>query len=146
VQGKILTRFTSSLDQVVRRPDDLPATTHFKELGGPSISNRSLCLCPVVRRLPFSFSSAKATVGYGRGLVPISTTLTSKAATRAPATAPGTSLDLKGRGLPPYSSAVGLVHAGDERGVSITEKQSSSTSRAGNMNLFDHQWTHKRTW
>ncbi|MEX0589138.1 MAG: photosystem II manganese-stabilizing polypeptide [Cyanobium sp.] len=112
VAGKILTRFTSSLDQVY---GDLAVTESgltFKELGGIDFQPITVLL-PGGEEVPFTFSS-KELVATAEG-----TALTTSTDFDGPYLAPSyrTSnfLDPKGRGLTTgYSSAMGLVPAGDE--------------------------------
>jgi photosystem II oxygen-evolving enhancer protein 1 len=96
VAGKILTRFTSSLDQVYGDLDVTGSGLSFKELGGIDFQ-------PITVLLP------------GGEEVPLTTSTDFEGAYRAPSYRTSNFLDPKGRGLTTgYSSAVGLVPAGDE--------------------------------
>ena len=112
VAGKILTRFTSSLDQVY---GDLAVTTDglsFKELGGIDFQPITVLL-PGGEEVPFTFSSKELLASADGTSFSTSTDLKGKY--RAPSYRTSNFLDPKGRGLTTgYSSAVGLVPAGDE--------------------------------
>ncbi|MBD2422335.1 photosystem II manganese-stabilizing polypeptide [Cyanobium sp. FACHB-13342] len=112
VAGKILTRFTSSLDQVY---GDLVVTgsgLSFKELGGIDFQPITVLL-PGGEEVPFTFSS-KELVATADG-ASLTTSTDFDGSYRAPSYRTSNFLDPKGRGLTTgYSSAVGLVPAGDE--------------------------------
>jgi len=112
VAGKILTRYTSSLDQVY---GDLKVTgdkLSFKELGGMDFQAITV-LMPGGEEVPFMFSSKELLASAGGTAFSTSTDL--KGEYRAPSYRTSNFLDPKGRGLTTgYSSAVGLVPAGDE--------------------------------
>ncbi|MEB3201018.1 MAG: photosystem II manganese-stabilizing polypeptide [Synechococcaceae cyanobacterium] len=112
VQGKILTRFTSALDQVygdLKVSDD---KLTFTELGGIDFQPITVLL-PGGEEVPFTFSS-KELVAEAPG-ASLSTSTDFNGSFRAPSYRTSNFLDPKGRGLTTgYSSAVGLVPAGDE--------------------------------
>jgi len=112
VAGKILTRFTSSLDQVY---GDLSVGSEgltFKELGGIDFQPITVLL-PGGEEVPFTFSS-KELVASAAG-TSLTTSTDFAGPYRAPSYRTSNFLDPKGRGLTTgYSSAVGLVPAGDE--------------------------------
>jgi photosystem II oxygen-evolving enhancer protein 1 len=112
VAGKILTRFTSSLDQVYGDLDVTGSGLSFKELGGIDFQPITVLL-PGGEEVPFTFSS-KELVATADG-VSLTTSTDFEGAYRAPSYRTSNFLDPKGRGLTTgYSSAVGLVPAGDE--------------------------------
>ncbi len=112
VAGKILTRFTSSLDQVY---GDLAVTADglsFKELGGIDFQPITVLL-PGGEEVPFTFSSKELLATADGSALTTSTDF--EGPYRAPSYRTSNFLDPKGRGLTTgYSSAVGLVPAGDE--------------------------------
>ena len=112
VAGKILTRFTSSLDQVY---GDLAVTADglsFKELGGIDCQPITVLL-PGGEEVPFTFSSKELLATADGSALTTSTDF--EGPYRAPSYRTSNFLDPKGRGLTTgYSSAVGLVPAGDE--------------------------------
>jgi photosystem II oxygen-evolving enhancer protein 1 len=112
VAGKILTRFTSSLDQVY---GDLAVTADglsFKELGGIDFQPITVLL-PGGEEVPFTFSSKELLAKADGSALTTSTDF--EGPYRAPSYRTSNFLDPKGRGLTTgYSSAVGLVPAGDE--------------------------------
>ena len=112
VAGKILTRFTSSLDQVY---GDLAVTADglsFKELGGIYFQPITVLL-PGGEEVPFTFSSKELLATADGSALTTSTDF--EGPYRAPSYRTSNFLDPKGRGLTTgYSSAVGLVPAGDE--------------------------------
>ena len=112
VAGKILTRFTSSLDQVY---GDLTVGADgltFKELGGIDVQPITVLL-PGGEEVPFTFSS-KELVASADGTA-LTTSTDFEGPYRAPSYRTSNFLDPKGRGLTTgYSSAMGLVPAGDE--------------------------------
>jgi photosystem II oxygen-evolving enhancer protein 1 len=112
VAGKILTRFTSSLDQVYGDLSQTGEGLTFKELGGIDFQPITVLL-PGGEEVPFTFSSkelvAQSTASN------LSTSTDFSGSYRAPSSRTSNFLDPKGRGLTTgYSSAVGLVPAGDE--------------------------------
>ena len=112
VAGKILTRYTSSLDQVY---GDLTVGAEgltFKELGGIDFQPITVLL-PGGEEVPFTFSS-KELVASADGTA-LTTSTDFEGPYRAPSYRTSNFLDPKGRGLTTgYSSAMGLVPAGDE--------------------------------
>jgi photosystem II oxygen-evolving enhancer protein 1 len=112
VQGKILTRFTSSLDQVYGDLTVDGDKLTFTELGGIDFQPITVLL-PGGEEVPFTFSS-KELVAESSGSS-FSTSTDFSGSFRAPSYRTSNFLDPKGRGLTTgYSSAVGLVPAGDE--------------------------------
>jgi len=112
VAGKILTRFTSSLDQVYGDLSQSGDGLTFKELGGIDFQPITVLL-PGGEEVPFTFSS-KELVAQASGSN-ITTSTDFSGTYRAPSYRTSNFLDPKGRGLTTgYSSAVGLVPAGDE--------------------------------
>jgi photosystem II oxygen-evolving enhancer protein 1 len=112
VAGKILTRYTSSLDQVFGDLTVSGDKLTFKELGGIDFQPVTVLL-PGGEEVPFTFSS-KELVAEASGAA-ISTSTDFIGPYRAPSYRTSNFLDPKGRGLTTgYSSAMGLVPAGDE--------------------------------
>ncbi|MFO0016790.1 MAG: photosystem II manganese-stabilizing polypeptide [Synechococcaceae cyanobacterium] len=112
VQGKILTRFTSALDQVYGDLKVDGDKLTFTELGGIDFQPITVLL-PGGEEVPFTFSS-KELVAESSG-TSFSTSTDFSGSFRAPSYRTSNFLDPKGRGLTTgYSSAVGLVPAGDE--------------------------------
>lgn len=112
VAGKILTRFTSSLDQVYGDLKVSGDKLTFKELGGIDFQPITVLL-PGGEEVPFTFSSKELSASSAGTAFSTSTDL--KGQYRAPSYRTSNFLDPKGRGLTTgYSSAVGLVPAGDE--------------------------------
>ncbi len=112
VAGKILTRFTSSLDQVYGDLKVSGDKLTFKELGGIDFQPITVLL-PGGEEVPFTFSSKELSASSDGTAFSTSTDL--KGQYRAPSYRTSNFLDPKGRGLTTgYSSAVGLVPAGDE--------------------------------
>ncbi|MFM7394790.1 MAG: photosystem II manganese-stabilizing polypeptide [Cyanobium sp.] len=112
VAGKILTRYTSSLDQVFGDLTVSGDKLTFKELGGIDFQPVTVLL-PGGEEVPFTFSS-KELVAEASGAA-LSTSTDFSGPYRAPSYRTSNFLDPKGRGLTTgYSSAVGLVPAGDE--------------------------------
>ncbi|MCT0198414.1 photosystem II manganese-stabilizing polypeptide [Synechococcus sp. CS-1325] len=132
VAGRILTRFTSSLDQVY---GDLKVTgdgLSFKELGGIDFQPITVLL-PGGEEVPFTFSS-KELLATASGSS-ISTSTDFDGSYRAPSYRTSNFLDPKGRGLTSgYSSAVGLVPAGDDEDLT-TENVKQYVDGKGTMNL-----------
>ncbi|APD48241.1 MULTISPECIES: photosystem II manganese-stabilizing polypeptide [Synechococcaceae] len=132
VQGKILTRFTSSLDQVYGDLTISGDKLSFKELGGIDFQPITVLL-PGGEEVPFSFSS-KELLATAEGSS-ISTSTDFEGSYRAPSYRTSNFLDPKGRGLTTgYSSAVGLVPAGDDEDLN-TENIKQYVEGVGNMNL-----------
>ena len=112
VAGKILTRYTSSLDQVFGDLTVSGDKLTFKELGGIDFQPVTVLL-PGGEEVPFTFSS-KELVAEASGSA-ISTSTDFSGPYRAPSYRTSNFLEPKGRGLTTgYSSAMGLVPAGDE--------------------------------
>jgi photosystem II oxygen-evolving enhancer protein 1 len=112
VPGKILTRYTSSLDQVYGDLEISGNKLTFKELGGIDFQPITVLL-PGGEEVPFTFSSKELVAEAGGDAITTSTDFTGKY--RTPSYRTSNFLDPKGRGLTTgYSSAVGLVPAGDE--------------------------------
>lgn len=112
VAGKILTRYTSSLDQVYGDLKVSGDKLTFKELGGIDFQPITV-LMPGGEEVPFMFSSKELKASAAGTSFSTSTDL--KGEYRAPSYRTSNFLDPKGRGLTTgYSSAVGLVPAGDE--------------------------------
>ncbi|PSB37468.1 photosystem II manganese-stabilizing polypeptide [Aphanothece minutissima] len=112
VAGKILTRYTSSLDQVYGDLKVSGDKLTFKELGGIDFQPITV-LMPGGEEVPFMFSSKELKASATGTAFSTSTDL--KGEYRAPSYRTSNFLDPKGRGLTTgYSSAVGLVPAGDE--------------------------------
>jgi photosystem II oxygen-evolving enhancer protein 1 len=112
VAGKILTRFTTSLDQVYGDlrvdGDDL----RFKEQGGLDFQLITVLL-PGGEEVPFVFSSKELDAKADGAAISTSTDF--KGSYRVPSYRTSNFLDPKARGLTTgYSSAVGLVPAGDD--------------------------------
>ncbi len=112
VAGKILTRFTSSLDQVYGDLAVSNDTLTFKELGGIDFQPITVLL-PGGEEVTFTFSSKELVATADGAAISTSTDFTGPY--RAPSYRTSNFLDPKGRGLTSgYSSAVGLVPAGDD--------------------------------
>ena len=130
VAGKILTRFTSSLDQVYGDLDVTGSGLSFKELGGIDFQPITVLL-PGGEEVPFTFSS-KELVAQADG-ASITTSTDFNGSFRAPSYRTSNFLDPKGRGLTTgYSSAMGLVPAGDEFTGETVKRYVDGT---GSMNL-----------
>jgi photosystem II oxygen-evolving enhancer protein 1 len=113
VAGKILTRYTSSLDQVYGDLSIAGDKLTFKELGGIDFQPVTVLL-PGGEEVPFTFTS-KELVATSDG-ASISTSTDFSGSYRTPSYRTSNFLDPKGRGLTSgYSSAVGLVPAGDSK-------------------------------
>ena len=132
VAGRILTRFTSSLDQVY---GDLKLTGEglaFKELGGIDFQPITVLL-PGGEEVPFTFSSKELDAAASGTVIGTSTDF--EGSYRAPSYRTSNFLDPKGRGLTSgYSSAVGLVPAGDDEGLT-TENVKQYVDGTGTMSL-----------
>jgi len=112
VEGKILTRYTSSLDQVFGDLKLDGNTLTFTEQGGIDFQPITVLL-PGGEEVPFTFSS-KELVATATGNA-FTTSTDFSGPYRAPSYRTSNFLDPKGRGLTTgYSSAVGLVPAGDD--------------------------------
>lgn len=112
VAGRILTRFTSSLDQVYGDLTVNGDTLTFKELGGIDFQPITVLL-PGGEEVPFTFSS-KELVAEAQGSA-LSTSTDFSGPFRAPSYRTSNFLDPKGRGLTTgVEYAQGLVPAGDE--------------------------------
>jgi photosystem II oxygen-evolving enhancer protein 1 len=112
VGGKILTRYTSSLDQVYGDLKVSGDKLTFSERGGIDFQPITVLL-PGGEEVPFTFSS-KELVAEAAG-VAITTSTDFSGSYRAPSYRTSNFLDPKGRGLTTgYSSAMGLVPAGDD--------------------------------
>ena len=130
VAGKILTRFTSSLDQVYGDLEVTGSGLSFKELGGIDFQPITVLL-PGGEEVPFTFSS-KELVAQADG-ASITTSTDFNGSFRAPSYRTSNFLDPKGRGLTTgYSSAMGLVPAGDEFTGETVKRYVDGT---GSMNL-----------
>jgi photosystem II oxygen-evolving enhancer protein 1 len=112
VAGKILTRYTSSLDQVYGDLTLAGNQLTFTELGGIDFQPITVLL-PGGEEVPFTFSSKElVATSEGSGISPSSDF---SGQYRTPSYRTSNFLDPKGRGLTTgYSSAVGLVPAGDD--------------------------------
>ena len=132
VATKILTRFTTSLDQVY---GDLTVTgngINFKELGGIDFQIVTV-LMPGGEEVPFTFSS-KELVATANGTA-LTTSTDFNGDYRAPSYRTSNFLDPKGRGLTTgYSSAMGLVPAGDDEKLR-NETIKQYVDGTGNLNL-----------
>ena len=112
VAGKILTRFTSSLDQVFGDLKVNGDKLTFTELGGIDFQPITVLL-PGGEEVPFTFSSKELVADSSGASFGTSTDFTGTY--RAPSYRTSNFLDPKGRGLTTgYSSAMGLVPAGDD--------------------------------
>ena len=112
VEGKILTRYTSSLDQVYGDLTINGDKLTFTELGGIDFQPVTVLL-PGGEEVPFTFSS-KELVATATGAA-LTTSTDFNGDYRAPSYRTSNFLDPKGRGLTTgYSSAMGLVPAGDD--------------------------------
>ncbi|MFM9104163.1 MAG: photosystem II manganese-stabilizing polypeptide, partial [Cyanobium sp.] len=130
VAGKILTRFTSSLDQVFGDLKLNGDQLTFTELGGIDFQPVTVLL-PGGEEVPFTFSS-KELVATANGAA-LTTSTDFSGPYRAPSYRTSNFLDPKGRGLTTgYSSAVGLVPAGDEFSGETIKRYVDGT---GNLSL-----------
>ncbi|MCP9849685.1 photosystem II manganese-stabilizing polypeptide [Cyanobium sp. Morenito 9A2] len=112
VAGRILTRFTSSLDQVYGDLSVSADKLSFKELGGIDFQPITVLL-PGGEEVTFTFSS-KELVAEAQGSA-LSTSTDFSGPFRAPSYRTSNFLDPKGRGLTTgVEYAQGLVPAGDE--------------------------------
>ena len=132
VEGKILTRFTSSLDQVYGDLKIDDTTLTFKELGGIDFQPITVLL-PGGEEVYFTFSTKKL-VATADGTT-ISPSTDFEGPYRAPSYRTANFLDPKGRGLTTgYSSAVGLVPAGDDEDLN-KENIKQYVDGVGTINL-----------
>jgi photosystem II oxygen-evolving enhancer protein 1 len=132
VPGKILTRFTSSLDQVYGDLKVGADSLTFTELGGIDFQPVTVLL-PGGEEVPFTFSS-KELVATASGAA-LSTNTDFNGDYRAPSYRTSNFLDPKGRGLTTgYSSAVGLVPAGDDEKL-VKETVKRYVDGTGNLSL-----------
>ncbi|MFQ6539630.1 MULTISPECIES: photosystem II manganese-stabilizing polypeptide [Aphanothece] len=112
VAGKILTRYTTSLDQVYGDLNVTGGGLSFKELGGLDFQLITVLL-PGGEEVPFVFSSKELEAKADGASISTSTDFTGSY--RVPSYRTSNFLDPKARGLTTgYSSAVGLVPAGDD--------------------------------
>ena len=112
VDGRILTRYTSSLDSVFGDLTVEETGLRFKELGGIDFQPITVLL-PGGEEVPFTFSS-KLLDATAEG-TNLSTSTDFEGPYRTPSYRTSNFLDPKGRGLTTgYSSAMGLVPAGDD--------------------------------
>lgn len=112
VSTKILTRFTTSLDQVYGDLDVNGDNLSFKEDGGLDFQLITV-LMPGGEEVPFVFSSKELDATADGAAITTSTDFSGSY--RVPSYRTSNFLDPKARGLTTgYSSAVGLVPAGDD--------------------------------
>ena len=112
VPGKILTRFTTSLDQVYGDLTVQGDNLSFKEEGGLDFQLVTVLL-PGGEEVPFVFSSKELDASAQGAAITTSTDFSGSY--RVPSYRTSNFLDPKARGLTTgYSSAVGLVPAGDD--------------------------------
>jgi len=112
VETKILTRFTTSLDQVYGDLNVQGDNLSFKELGGIDFQLVTVLL-PGGEEVPFVFSSKELDATADGAAITTSTDFSGSY--RVPSYRTSNFLDPKARGLTTgYSSAVGLVPAGDD--------------------------------
>lgn len=132
VAGKILTRYTSSLDQVYGDLTVSGDSLTFKELGGIDFQPITV-LMPGGEEVPFTFSS-KELLATSNGAA-ISTSTDFEGTYRTPSYRTSNFLDPKGRGLTTgYSSAMGLVPAGDDEALAKENTKQYIDGR-GSMSL-----------
>jgi photosystem II oxygen-evolving enhancer protein 1 len=130
VAGKILTRYTSSLDQVFGDLTVAGDKLTFTEKGGIDFQPITVLL-PGGEEVPFTFSSKELVADASGAAITTSTDFSGPY--RAPSYRTSNFLDPKGRGLTTgYSSVVGLVPAGDEF---ASETVKSYVDGSGTMNL-----------
>jgi len=130
VAGKILTRFTTSLDQVYGDLNVQGDKLGFKELGGLDFQLVTVLL-PGGEEVPFVFSSKELDASADGAAITTSTDF--NGSYRVPSYRTSNFLDPKARGLTTgYSSAVGLVPAGDDYTSETVKKYVDGT---GNMSL-----------
>jgi len=130
VPGKILTRFTTSLDQVYGDLSVQGDKLGFKELGGLDFQLVTVLL-PGGEEVPFVFSSKELEASADGAAITTSTDF--NGSYRVPSYRTSNFLDPKARGLTTgYSSAVGLVPAGDDYTSETVKRYVDGT---GNMSL-----------
>ena len=132
VDGRILTRYTSSLDSVYGDLTLEGDGLRFRELGGIDFQPITVLL-PGGEEVPFTFASKQLdATASGTSL---STSTDFEGSYRAPSYRTSNFLDPKGRGLTTgYSSAVGLVPAGDDEEL-VKENVKRYVDGSGTMNL-----------
>jgi len=132
VPTKILTRYTSSLDQVY---GDLKVTSDgltFTEKGGIDFQPITVLL-PGGEEVPFTFSSKRLLATAAGSSITTSTDFIGSY--RTPSYRTSNFLDPKGRGLTTgYGSAVGLVPAGDDEEL-VRENVKRYVDGTGTMSL-----------
>jgi photosystem II oxygen-evolving enhancer protein 1 len=132
VDGRILTRYTSSLDSVYGDLTIEGDGLRFREQGGIDFQPITVLL-PGGEEVPFTFSS-KLLDATATGQA-ISTSTDFEGSYRAPSYRTSNFLDPKGRGLTTgYSSAMGLVPAGDDEEL-VRENVKSYVDGTGTMSL-----------
>jgi photosystem II oxygen-evolving enhancer protein 1 len=132
VPGKILTRYTSSLDEVYGDLSVSGDKLVFKERGGIDFQPITVLL-PGGEEVPFTFSSKELVAEASGGAINTSTDF--RGNYRTPSYRTSNFLDPKGRGLTTgYSSAVGLVPAGDEEKL-VKENVKRYIEGTGTMDL-----------
>jgi photosystem II oxygen-evolving enhancer protein 1 len=130
VPAKILTRFTTSLDQVYGDLSLSDEGLAFDELGGLDFQLITVLL-PGGEEVPFVFSSKELSAKADGKEINTSTDLSGSY--RVPSYRTSNFLDPKARGLTTgYSSAMGLVPAGDEFSKETVKSYVDGT---GTMNL-----------
>ena len=130
VPGKILTRFTTSLDQVYGDLDVQGNGLSFQEQGGIDFQLVTVLL-PGGEEVPFVFSSKELDAVADGAAITTSTDFSGSY--RVPSYRTSNFLDPKARGLTTgYSSAVGLVPAGDDFTSETVKRYVDGT---GNMSL-----------
>lgn len=130
VASKILTRFTTSLDQVYGELAVADEGLAFKEQGGLDFQLVTVLL-PGGEEVPFVFSSKELVAQAEGAAITTSTDFTGDY--RVPSYRTSNFLDPKARGLTTgYSSAVGLVPAGDDFASETVKRYVDGT---GTMNL-----------
>nr|AUG32522.1 Photosystem II manganese-stabilizing polypeptide [Paulinella longichromatophora] len=132
VPGKILTRYTSSLDQVYGDLSVSGDTLTFKEKGGIDFQPITVLL-PGGEEVPFTFST-KQLEATAQGAA-ISTNTDFEGTYRTPSYRTSNFLDPKGRGLTTgYGAAVGLPSADNEE--LVVENVKRYVDGNGRMSLF----------
>jgi photosystem II oxygen-evolving enhancer protein 1 len=132
VATKILTRYTSSLDQVYGDLKLDGDQLTFTELGGIDFQPVTVLL-PGGEEVPFTFSSKELVATSSGNSLTTSTDFSGDY--RAPSYRTSNFLDPKGRGLTTgYSSAMGLVPAGDDEKLR-KETIKQYVDGTGNMNF-----------
>ena len=132
VPTKILTRFTTSLDQVYGDLAVSGDAIKFQEQGGIDFQIVTVLL-PGGEEVPFTFSSKELNATADGAAITTSTDL--NGSYRVPSYRTSNFLDPKGRGLTTgYSSAMGLVPAGDDADL-LKENVKRYVDGTGSMNL-----------